>query len=86
VRTARLIRDILKIIELDYGAAFAARPPLSEARFATHLRYLFLAHLAGGRHVPLIAELAKSYRSEEPRAFSCAARIADHLRDKMGWK
>lgn len=86
VRTARLIRDILTMIETEYGAAFAARPPLSEARFATHLRYLFLAHLAGGRHVPLIAELAKSYRQEEPRAVGCAERIATYLRDKMGWK
>ena len=85
VRTARLIRDILAIIEADYGAGFTNRPPLSEARFATHLRYLFLAHLAGGRHVPLIAELAKSFRAEEPKAFTCAEKIADFLRGKMGW-
>lgn len=85
VRTARLIHDILAIIADEYGPAFAARPPYSEARFATHLRYLFLSHLAGSKHAPLIAELAKSYRQEEPRAFTCATRIADHLTSKMGW-
>ncbi|WP_370676606.1 PRD domain-containing protein [Pleomorphomonas sp. PLEO] len=85
VRTARLIRDILAIIAGEYGAAFADRPPYSEARFATHLRYLFLSHLSGSRHAPLIAELAKSYRQEEPRAFTCAQRIADYLTEKMRW-
>jgi len=85
VRTARLIRDILSIIAADYGPAFASRPPFAEARFATHLRYLFLSHLAGSRHAPLIAELARSYRQEEPRAFSCALRIAGYLTEKMGW-
>lgn len=85
VRTARLIRDILGIIAEDYGDAFANRPALSEARFATHLRFLFLAHLAGGRHVPLIAELAKSFRAEEPRAYTCAEKIATYIGKKMGW-
>lgn len=86
VRTARLIRDILAIIANEYGPAFAERPPLSEARFATHLRYLFLSHLSGSKHAPLIAELAKSYRQEEPRAFTCATRIAGYLTEKMGWQ
>lgn len=85
VRTARLIRDILAIIEAEYGAAFAGRPTYSEARFATHLRYLFLSYLAGRRHAPLIGELTRSFRREEPRAYTCAVRIADYLTEKMGW-
>jgi beta-glucoside operon transcriptional antiterminator len=86
VRTVRLIRDILAIIGEEFGQAFADRPPISEARFATHLRYLFLSHLSGGRHTPLIAELAKSYPDQEPRAFSCAQRIANYLQQKMAWQ
>ncbi|MEF2074579.1 PRD domain-containing protein [Consotaella aegiceratis] len=86
VRTARLIRDILAIIEDDYGLSFVERPSLSQARFATHLRYLFLSHLGGKHHAPLISELAKSFRYEEPRAFACAEHVAGYLRDKMGWQ
>ena len=86
VRTARLIRDILAIIRDDYGDAFVAREALSEARFATHLRYLFLSQLSGRRHAPLIAELAKSFSHEEPRAYACARRIAAYLTEKMRWQ
>lgn len=86
VRTAPLIRDILAIIEGEYGEAFAKRHPLSEARFATHLRYLFLSRLGAKREAPLILELAKSFRREEPRAYECATRVAMYLGEMMGWE
>lgn len=86
VRTAPLIRDILAIIETEYGESFKNRNPLSEARFATHLRYLFLSNLGGKRHAPLVAQLAKTFRAEEPRAFDCAIRVAEYLNRMMGWQ
>lgn len=86
VRTAPLIRDILAIIENEYGEAFKSRDPLSEARFATHLRYLFLSELGGKRHAPLVAQLAKTFRAEEPRAFACASLVAGYLNRTMGWQ
>lgn len=86
VRTAQLIREILTIIETEYGLTSQTMLTLGCARFATHLRYLFLSHLSGGRHGPLIAELAKSVREQEPRAYACAERISAHLTSKMGWR
>ncbi|PIP00081.1 Transcriptional antiterminator, BglG [uncultured Pleomorphomonas sp.] len=85
MRTVQLIREILAIIKAEYGLADDAMTSLGCARFATHLRYLFLSHLSGGRHAPLIAELAKSIREQEPHAYACAERVTRHLTQKMGW-
>lgn len=85
MRTVQLIREILTIIVSEYSLADTALGSLDCARFATHLRYLFLSHLSGGRHAPLIAQLAKSVREQEPRAYACAERVARHLAQKMGW-
>lgn len=85
MRTVQLIREILAIIKTEYGLADEALSSLGCARFATHLRYLFLSHLSGGRDGPLFAELAKSIREQEPKAYACAERITRHLTQKMGW-
>ena len=85
VQTARIIRDILDIIESNYGIAFDGENILESARFATHLRHLFISHLGGKRHKALIADLAKSVREQEPRAYECAQKIARYLTAKMGW-
>ncbi len=85
VQTARLTRDILEIIRAEYGFALARHPSLGEARFATHLRYLFLTHLAGDGYDPLTAGFARSFRLDDARAHHCASRIADYLARKMGW-
>ncbi len=86
VRTAQLIRRILAIIEAEYGEAYANRPPYSEARFATHLRYLFLTHLMGKQHQLLVPQMANSFRDDDPRAYDCASRIAAYIEEKMGWQ
>lgn len=85
VQTARLIRDIIDIIESNYGVAFDDENILESARFATHLRYLFIGHLGGKRHKALIADLARSFREQEPQAYECAQKIVHYLTAKMGW-
>lgn len=85
VRTVQLIREILAIIAIEYGLADSQMRSLDRARLATHLRYLFLSHLSGERHAPLIAELAKTFREQEPRAYACAEQVARRLTQKMGW-
>ena len=85
VQTARLTRDILEILRAEYGIALARHPSLGEARFATHLRYLFLTHLAGDGYDPLTAGFARSFHLDDARAHRCASRIADYLARKMGW-
>jgi len=85
VRSARIIRDIITVIEGEYGVVFDGSNALASARFATHLRYLFLSHLAGDGRGPLIAELAKSFQEQDPRAYACARHITSYISNKMGW-
>ncbi|MET3600921.1 PRD domain-containing protein [Martelella mangrovi] len=85
VRTARLIRDILAMIEDEFGIKISADDSLGSARFATHLRHLFLSHLSGETYTPLIAQLAQTFKAEDPRVYECAERIGHYLTEKMDW-
>ena len=39
----------------------------------------------GKKHKALVADLARSFREQEPRAYGCAQKIALYLTAKMGW-
>lgn len=86
VRTARLIGQILAIIEDNFGSDFRESDPLGCARFATHLRYLFLAHLGDKKNRTLIGSLVNSFRQSEPEIYACAERISTFLSTRMGWE